>query len=287
MSNKIAIVTDSTASLTEELLKEHNIHSNYLMIIFGQDSYQEFKEISPAKFLELCASQAELPSTSQPAIGVTAQLYEDLLADGYDEIIHITISGAVSGSFASATSAAEMVDAEKIHIFDSKTMVFGQGGLAIEASKMAKAGQSVAEILAALEAMRPHTALVAGVKNLENLRKGGRLSNASAVIGGLLQIKPIVHLTPTGTIEALGKVRTFKKAIQFLVDQAKEANLDESQYEFCVLNVENPEEGALLKSMIREVYPNIPINDKTPLSLVVSAHIGPGAVAVSWYKRPE
>ncbi|MCL2558920.1 MAG: DegV family protein [Turicibacter sp.] len=286
MSNKIAIVTDSTASLTEELLKEHNIFSSYLMIIFGQDSYQEFKEISPAKFLELCATQDELPSTSQPAIGLTVDLYERIFAEGYDEIIHVTISGEVSGSFASATSAAEMVGAEKIHIFDSKTMVFGQGGLAIEASKLAKSGKSVPEILTALEKMRQDTALIAAVKNLENLRKGGRLSNAGAVIGGVLQIKPIVHLTQTGTIEALGKVRTFKKAIQFLVDQAREANLDESQYEFCVLHMENPEECAILKSMIREIYPNINIHE-TPLSLVVSAHIGPGAVAVSWYKRAE
>lgn len=287
MSNKIAIITDSTSSLTEDLLKEHNIYLNYLMIIFGNDAYQEFKEVTPDKFLELCDAQEDLPSTSQPAIGVTAELYEKLFADGYEEIIHITISSAVSGSFASATSAAEMVNAEKIHLFDSKTMVFGQGGLAIEASKMVKDGKTVSEIITTLEELRPHTSLIAAVKNLENLRKGGRLSNAGAVIGGLLQVKPIVHLTPTGTIEALGKVRTFKKAIQFLVDQAREANLDEDKFEFCVLNMANPEEGAILKDMIREVYPNIPINDSTPLSLVVSAHIGPGAVAVSWYKRAE
>lgn len=287
MSNKIAIVTDSTASLTDELLEEHNIYLSYLMIIFKQDSYKEFKEISPTRFLELCDTQEELPSTSQPAIGLTVELYEKLFADGYDEIIHITISGAVSGSFGSATSAAEMVDAKKIHIFDSKTMVFGQGGLAIEAAKMAKAGKTTAEILPVLEKLRPETALIAAVKNLENLRKGGRLSNASAVIGGLLQIKPIVHLTKTGTIEALGKVRTFKKAIQFLVDQARDANLDENKYEFCILNIKNLEEAAILKGMIREVYPNIPIHEETPLSLVVSAHVGPGAVAVAWYKRVE
>ena len=284
MTNKIAIVTDSTASLTEALLKEHNIYSSYLMIIFGEDAYQEFKEISPAEFLAKCASFPELPSTSQPAIGLTVELYEKLFADGYDEIIHITISGEVSGSYASAVSAAEMVDKNKIHIFDSKTMVFGQGGLAIEASKMAKAGKSVTEIITVLETLRPTTALIAAVKTLENLRKGGRLSNAGAVIGGMLQIKPVVHLTKSGTIEALGKVRTFKKAIQFLVDQARDANLDENEYEFCVLNMENPEEGAILKSMIREVYPNIQIHE-TPLSLVVGSHIGPGAVAVSWYKK--
>ena len=283
MSSKIAIVTDSTASLTEALLKEHNIHTSYLMIIFGNDSYQEFKELSPSKFLELSKNQKELPSTSQPAIGLTVELYEKLFAEGYEEIIHITISAAVSGSYDSAMSAAEMVDAKKIHIVDSKIMVFPQGALAIAASKMVKDGKNATEIVSALEEMRKHTNLTAAIKTLENLRKGGRLSNAEATIGGILQIKPIVHLTAEGKIEAAGKVRTFKKAIQFLIDTAKNANLDE-RYEICVLNMENPEEGALLKAAIQEIYPNITIHE-SPLSLVVSAHVGPGAVAVSWIKN--
>lgn len=287
MSNKIAIVTDSTASLKDKLLKEYNIYTNYLTISFKQDSYKEFKDISTDKFLELCQSQDELPSTSQPAIGLTVELYEKLLADGYDEIIHITISGEVSGSFASATSAAEMVNAEKIHIFDSKTMVFAQGGLAIEASKLAKAGKTTAEIITELEKIRPEGALIAAIKNLENLRKGGRLSNASAVIGGLLQIKPVVHLATSGKIEALGKVRTFKKTIGFLADQARAANLDESKYEFCILNTQNSEDAAMLKKQIREIYPTIPINEDTELSLVIASHTGTGAIAVGWYKRVE
>jgi len=283
MSNKIAIVTDSTASLTEEILKEYNIHSSYLMIIFGNDSYQEFKEITPTKFLELSSSQKELPTTSQPAIGLTVELYEKLFADGYEEIIHITISSEISGSYASAVSASEMVDADKIHIFDSRILVFPQGALAIEASKMVSAGKNTAEIISTLEEMRKHTNLTAAIKNLENLKKGGRLSNAEAVIGGLLQIKPIVHLTEEGLIVAAGKVRTFKKAIEFLIDTAKNANLDEN-YEICVLNMENPEEAAILKAAIEELYPKIKIHE-LPLSLVVAAHVGPGAVAVSWIKN--
>ena len=282
MSNKVAIITDSTASLTEDLLKEYNIYTSYLMIIFGNDSYQEFKEITPAKFLELSSTQKELPSTSQPAIGLTVELYEKLLADGYDEIIHITISGAISGSYASATSAAEMVDAEKIHIFDSKTLVFSQGWLAIEAAKLAKDQKSAKEILSVLKEMRKHTNLTAAVKTLENLKKGGRLSNAEAVIGGLLQIKPIVHLTAEGKIEAAGKVRTFKKAIQFLIDTVDNANLDEN-YEICVLNMENPEEALIIKEAVAKMHPNHKIHE-LPLSLVVSAHVGPGALAVSWVK---
>lgn len=282
MGNKVAIITDSTASLTPELLAEHNIYSSYLMIIFGTDSYQEFKELSPAKFLELSSSQKDLPSTSQPAIGLTVELYEELLAKGYDEIIHVTISSEISGSYQSAVSASEMVNADKIHVFDSRTLVFAQGMLAIEASKMAKDGMSASEILPILEKMRPTTNLTAAIKTLENLKKGGRLSNAEAVIGGILQVKPIVHLTTEGKIEAAGKVRTFKRALDFLIDTVKNANLDES-YELCVLNMENPEEGAIVKTAVQALHPNMTIHE-SPLSLVVSAHVGPGAVAVSWIK---
>jgi len=283
MSNKVAIITDSTGCLTEDMLKEYNIHTSYLMIIFGNESYQEFKQISPAKFLELSSTQKELPSTSQPAIGLTVELYENLLAEGYEDIIHITISSQISGSYQSAISAADMVDADKIHVFDSKTLTFPQGALAIEAAKLANNGASASEILKILEGMRTHTNLTAGIKVLDNLKKGGRLSNAEAAIGGLLQIKPIVHLTKSGLIEAAGKVRTFKKAIQFLVDTAKNANLDES-YEICILNMENPEDAATLKTAVKEVYPNIKIHE-LPLSLVVAVHVGPGAVGVSWIKN--
>ena len=280
MSKKIAIVSDSSASLTEEVLKEYNIHTSYLMIIFGQDSYQEFKELTPAKFIELSAAQAELPSTSQPAIGVTVELYEGLLADGYDEIIHITISSGLSGSYQSAITAAEMVSAEKIHVFDSKTVAFPQGALAIKAAELAKDGKYVAEITGALKKMQEHTHVSATVKTLDNLKKGGRLSNASAVIGSMLQVKPIIAMSPVGKLEAVSKVRTFKKAIQALIDIAKNANLDES-YEIGVIHVLNVEDATTLKNAIAELYPTVTIH-LVPLSLVVSAHVGEGTIAVSW-----
>jgi len=282
MSKKIAIVSDSSASLTDEMLKEYNIYTSYLMIIFGNDSYQEFKELTPDKFVELSTAQEELPTTSQPAIGLTVELYEKLLADGYEEVIHITISTGLSGSYQSAVNAAEMVNAEKIHVFDSKTVAFPQGGLAIVAAKLAKAGKDAAEIISELNKVQATTHVNATVKTLENLKKGGRLSNASAVVGSMLQIKPIIAMSEEGKLEAVSKVRTFKKAIQVLIDTAKEANLDES-YEIAIIHVLNLEDATVLKNTIAKFYPNITIHI-LPLSLVVSAHVGEGTVAVTWVK---
>lgn len=282
MSKKIAIVSDSSASLTEEMLKEHNIYTSYLMIIFGQDSYQEFKELTPAKFIELSNAQDELPSTSQPAIGATVELYENLLANGYDDIIHITISSGLSGSYQSAVTAAEMVNNEKIHVFDSKSVAFPQGALAITAAKMAKDGDDVAKIISTLEELQKHLHVSATVKTLDNLKKGGRLSNASAVIGSMLQVKPVIAMSSEGKLEAVSKVRTFKKAIQALIDIAKDANLDDT-YEIGVIHVLNPDDALTLKNAIAEIYPNVTIHT-LPLSLVVSAHVGEGTVAITWAK---
>ena len=282
MSKKIAIVSDSTGCLTEEMVKAHNIHICYLMIIFGPHSYQEFKEITPEKFLEFSATQVELPTTSQLAPGLIVEIYENLLKSGYDEIIHVTISSGLSGSYQSAVNAAEIVGIDEIHVFDSKMVAFPQGALAIEAAKLIKVGKEVSEIVSELEKIRETTHLSASVKTLENLKKGGRLSNASAVIGSMLQIKPIIAMSDEGKLEAISKVRTFKKAMQALVDIAKAAHLNDS-YEIGIMHMQNEEDATTLKKAIAAFYPNITIHI-LPLSLVVSAHVGEGAVGLTWIK---
>ena len=283
MSKKVAIVSDSTGCLSESMLNEYHIFTSYLMIIFGENSYQEFKELSPEKFVELSNAQKELPSTSQPAIGSTVELYEKILADGYDEIVHITISSTMSGSYQSAVSASEMVDSEKIHIFDSKAVAYPQGALAIEAAKLAKAGKNAAEILVELEKLQKNLHLTVAIADLTNLKKGGRISGIQASLASVLQVKPILSVTTEGVIEAVGKVRTFKKAIDFLADVANNAKLDES-YEIGILHVANPEGAQVLKSKLQAIYPNITMHD-LPLSLVVAVHGGAGAVAVTWIKN--
>jgi len=285
MLKKVAIVSDSTGCLSDEMLKEHHIFTNYLMIVFETDSYQEFKELSPEKFIELSNAQKELPSTSQPAIGVTVELYEKILAEGYDEIVHITLSSTLSGSYQSAVSAAEMVDSDKIHVFDSKAVTYPQGGLAIEAAKLSKAGKDAAEILIELEQLQKNLHLTVAIDDMTNLKKGGRVSSIQASLGSLLQIKPILTVTNEGKIEAVGKVRTFKKAIRLLVDIAKNANLDES-YEVGILHVANPEGAQMLRSELQAIYPNV-IMHELPLSLVIAVHGGVGAVAVTWIKKAD
>jgi len=283
MSKKVAIVSDSTSGLTVELMQEYNIHPSYLIIIFGTDSYQEFKEVDPAKFIELSKAQAELPTTSQSSPGVTVEIYENLLKEGYEEIVHLTISSGLSGSYQSAVSAAAMVDADKIHVFDTQVVAYPQGALAIEAAKMANDGRSAVEILAQLDILRNNLGLVAAIDDMTNLKKGGRVSAIQAGLGSVLQVKPILTMVD-GSLAPLSKVRTFKKAIDFLVNAAVEANLDTTKDEIGVIHMENPEAAALIKEKVLVAYPGITVVE-LPLSLTVSVHAGPGATAIGWIKR--
>ena len=280
---KIAIVTDSTGCIPVEQLKEFDIHVSYISLVFGTESYREFVDMTAEQFLERCANYSGLPTTSQPSPGQTIELYESLFEQGYEDIIHINLSSQLSGSHQNAVNCAEMVNPEHIHVFDSRTVAYTQGMLAIYAAKKAQEGASVQEILDYLEMMRDNNQLYAAINDLTNLRKGGRLSNVEAALGSLLQIKPICQIQPDGTLQAIEKIRTFKKSLKRLIEIGKEANLSDD-YQIVVMHIGNEEGAKTLQAELKEVYPNHEINIY-PISLVVAVHGGPGAVAMGWVKH--
>ena len=280
---KIAIVTDSTGCIPVEQLKEFDIHVSYISLVFGTESYREFVDMTAEQFLERCANYSGLPTTSQPSPGQTIELYESLFEQGYEDIIHINLSSQLSGSHQNAVNCAEMVNPEHIHVFDSRTVAYTQGMLAVYAAKKAQEGASVQEILEYLEMMRENNQLYAAINDLTNLRKGGRLSNVEAALGSLLQIKPICQIQPDGTLQAIEKIRTFKKSLKRLIEIGKEANLSDD-YQIVVMHIGNEEGAKTLQAELKEVYPNHEINIY-PISLVVAVHGGPGAVAMGWVKH--
>ena len=281
--SKIAIICDSTGSISVKEQEELGISINYLSIVFGTDSYKEFKEITPEEFIERCESQPELPKTSQPTPGVTIEMYEGLLNKGYEHIVHIALSSQLSGSYQSAVNCAEIVDKNRIHVIDSRTVTYTQGMFATNAARKVKEGATIEEVLDYIEMIKNNNEFYAAINDLTNLRKGGRLSNIEAKLGSLLQIKPIVHMIPDGTLQPEEKIRTFKKSLKRLIEIAKEANLTED-YQLSVMHIVNPEGAEAVFNELKEIYPNIEltIND---ISLVVAAHGGPGAVGVGWVKK--
>ena len=201
--SKIAIICDSTGSISEAQQKEYNIFINYLSIIFGSESFREFKDISPEEFIKRCENHEGLPTTSQPAPGIIIEMYESLLEQGYEHVIHITLSSQLSGSYQSAVTCADMVDPDRIHIIDSRTVTYTQGMFAVNAAKKVQEGASIEEVLNYLGMIKENNEFYAAINDLTNLRKGGRLSNVEAKLGSFLQIKPITHIEPDGTLQPL------------------------------------------------------------------------------------
>lgn len=281
---KIAIVSDSTGCIPAEELKAFdNIFINYISIVFGNESYREFIDMTPEEFMDRCANYDGLPTTSQPSPGQTMALYESLFEQGYEDIIHINISSQLSGSHQNAITCAGMVNPDHIHVFDSRTVTYTQGMFAIYAAKKAQEGASVQEVMDYLEMIRNNNQFYAAINDLTNLRKGGRLSNVEAALGSLLQIKPICHIQPDGSFQAIEKIRTFKKSLKRLIEIGKDANLTD-EYQLVVMHIGNEEGAKTVQSELQKIYPQHEINICS-ISLVVAVHGGPGAVAIGWVKH--
>jgi len=176
-----------------------------------------------------------------------------------------------------------MVDASKIHVFDTKMIAFPQGIMAIEAAKLADEGKSGAEIIAHLESLRNKVQFIAAIDDMTNLKKGGRVSAIQAGLGSMLQVKPVLNIID-GSLAPLAKVRTFKKALDFLVESAVEAGLNPEIDEVGVVHMDNLAAAEMVRDKVIAAYSGMNVVI-LPLSLTVSVHAGPGAIGIGWIKR--
>lgn len=212
---KLAIVTDSTCDLTKEDLARLDVRAVPLYVSFQGKTVRDWLEIVPADIVAGVAAGAELPSTSQPSPEDFAAVYRELMAAGHDAILVLTLSAELSGTFQSATLAAPNVEAE-VKVFDSRSASMGLGAMVRSASAMRANGAAVEAILAEMAVMRDSTFVLFTVASLEYLQKGGRIGRASAMLGSLLNLKPVLTLAD-GRIEPVARARGTRKAIQEMV----------------------------------------------------------------------
>ena len=193
---EIAIVTDSTSDLTPEFIKDLDVEIIPLKVkLDGNNYYREGIDVTKREFWRRLLSEGQIPKTSQPSPAEFKALYEKLFAKGYKKIISIHISGKLSGTQQAARVGKGMVAREgDIAIIDSKTTTFALGHLVTEAAKMAKERKSFKEIIDWIEETKESMKIYFVVKDLEFLQKGGRIGRASAVVGGLLKLKPILKV---------------------------------------------------------------------------------------------
>jgi DegV family protein with EDD domain len=206
----IKVVTDTTSSFTNEEYQKYGIISVPLYIREGDTTKKEMLEISYEEFYSKQRAGSKF-TTSQPDPNSFIEAFRQIIESG-DEAICVTISTGISGTYNSAHLAKQMLETDKISIVDSYQSGINQAALALKAVQLAAAGKSRGEIVASLEEMRRRTRVYFVVESLRYLYEGGRLSGAQALIGSMIQIKPIVWFDERGKMTTYEKVRTLKNA---------------------------------------------------------------------------
>lgn len=280
---KIAIIMDSTAYLSEEEKKNLNIRTVYLNIVIDNASYKEVIDMPVDRYYEyLKDPNNSFPTTSQPAIGEVVACLEKLKEEGYTDVIAIALSSGISGTYSSYTVAGLMVDGINVHSFDSEVSCRPEGYYAVKAAKLIEDGKNSKEIIAALEDMKKISKAYFMADDLSHLQRSGRLSGAQALVGSLLQVKPLLHFEDK-VIVPFQKIRTYKKVVSRmyeLFDEFYQKHKGEN-IQVCVIHVDVPEKAEEIRDYVVANYPDVKV-EIDGISPVISTHLGIGAVGFGW-----
>ncbi|GAA0285734.1 DegV family protein with EDD domain [Gracilibacillus halotolerans] len=278
----VAIVTDSTAYISEELRKELGIHMVPLTVAFGNETYREEIDISADEFYHKVKEDGELPKTSQPSIGLVTEMLNELAKD-HKEVIFVTLSSGISGTYQTVTTANTMTDGIEAIPFDSEISCYAQGFYAIEAAKLAKQGKNSEQILLRLNEIKQAMRAYFVVDDLTHLQRGGRLNGAQAFIGSMLQVKPILHFVDK-KIVPFEKIRTKKKALKRVFELFAEDAVTGVPIRAVVIHANRLEEAQTIKEELEKQYSNITV-DISYFGPVIGTHLGEGAIGLGWYKE--
>lgn len=279
---KIAIVTDSTAYIPNELLEQHHIYTIPLSVAFGDETFREGIDITTEEFYRRVQEEEDLPSTSQPAIGSFIELYGQL-AEQYDAVLSIHLSKRFSGTYNAAKSAGDMVENIDVYPYDTELSAMPQGFFAIAAAELAAEGKTPEEIILYLDDMKVKSRAYFLVEDLSHLQRGGRLNRGQALIGSLLNIKPVLHIVD-GLIVPFEKIRTRKKAIKRIMSMLEEDAQTKDVKRVVFIHANDPPAAEELRNNFTHKYPHI----ETVISYfgpVIGTHLGEGSVGVCWYNN--
>jgi DegV family protein with EDD domain len=245
---------------------------------------KDYVEIDPQRFYQRLTTATELPTTSQPTPADFLAVYEEL-APAYEHILSLQLSSTLSGTFASAQSAADVLGGGKVRVIDSRTVSASLALLAIGVQRRLERGTTDDEIDAFVgEYGRSHHLLFT-VNTLEYLAKGGRIGKAAAFAGNLLNVKPILTIRD-GEVVPLKRVRGSQKAFQEFKSLFESTTTDSPQLKVGIAHAAAPERMEALRKMVRDVRPKAEIEMATTLGAVVGTHAGPGTVGFFWFDDP-
>ncbi|HHO55790.1 MAG TPA: DegV family protein [Trueperaceae bacterium] len=271
----LAIITDSTCDIREEEIKSLNVKRVPLYVNFDGELYKDWLEISPKELIKRVSEGDEIPGTSQPTPIDFGNAYKEAVAEGATEILVLTISSLLSGTFQSANLATEGIEVP-VTVFDSKAASLGLGAMVKKAVRMRDAGESLEKIIASLEKLKESNYLIFTVKNLDFLQKNGRIGGAAAMLGGLLNIKPLLGVV-AGKVDSLGRARGEKKAFKEIVKRIKQYR-DSHQGKMFIsfLHIQKPEAADNLRQAVLDAGIDFEDQGSYEIGTVIACHVGPG-----------
>lgn len=275
---QIRIVTDSAADFTRQELAAHGITCVPMQITFGTDTYTDGLDLTPDVFWQRLIS-GENPKTSQPSPDAFLSVFEEAKAAG-DAVVCVLLSSALSGTLQSAVIAKGMADYEPIHIVDSLTAAIGEKLLVLRACRLRDEGRlSAGEIAAHLEGFRSRIKLFACLDTLEYLARGGRIPQAAASLGALVQLKPLVTVSPDGRVEMAGKAVGRHRAFDAMLRLARAARIDPS-YPVIPIYSHQADNCSAFIAKLNQAGIACREADSMPIGATIATHIGPGAYGI-------
>jgi DegV family protein with EDD domain len=271
----VRIVTDSSCDLPQAMADALGIRIVPLSVRFGDTEYIDRTTITATEFWSKCAASATLPETAAPSPGSFEETYRSLAAEGATAIVVVALSSDLSATMQSAELAARAVaPGIDVRIVDSRNASMGLGLTVLACAELAKTGASADEVVARAQSVIPRTRVFAALDTLDNLKKGGRIGGAKAMLATVMSIKPLISIT-NGLVEEAGKQRTRSKALAHLVDILR--NQEVPIERLAVLNAQCADIDSFI-AMVKEVYTGeIIVGD---IGAVIGTHAGQGTIGI-------
>lgn len=277
----IRIITDSTSDISGAQAAEWGLQIAPLKVRFGAEEFIDGVTLTPGEFYQKLAESEELPQTAQVNPDEFSRIFEEARRAG-DEVFGIFLSSDLSGTYQSALLARELCGGEGIYLTDSRTVTFGLGLLVREALRMRDRGAGAREIWEEMEQLKGRVRLYAAVDTLKYLRMGGRLSGTAAVLGGLLNIKPLISVQD-GKVEAVHKVRGLNPALDWIIGRLEKEQVDTER----ILLFGHTNAPALCEQFTQRTLERVAIADydSTSIGSVVGTHAGPGCTGIAFVRK--
>jgi DegV family protein with EDD domain len=277
----VRIITDSACDIPPDLARAHGIEVVPLSIRFGDEEFTDRVDLSVDQFWAKVAGSKVLPETAAPAPGLFEAAFRRASADGCSGVVVVSLSSKLSATIGSAQLAARSVaDVIPVSVVDSLSITMGQGTMALTAAKLAATGADSAAIVATVESLVPRTRVYGALDTLDNLKKGGRIGGAQALIGSLLSVKPILDLS-SGAVEQAGKQRTRIKSLQHLAGLVADTKASNGSVENVSVMHGNAADVDVLLELISKSFPKSEII-VGQIGAVIGTHGGPGVVGLTF-----